>query len=605
MPEVEFDEGRILPESFYVKFVQDLQRCSKNYRLNWENRAKEAWRVYRQEYDFSAKRPWQAKTYIPKLTKAVEVAAAILKVLTVQSRAFFSVDPIRNTPVDLDIAKSIERVLWHVLEENRFVESFYEALIVGLVTGMLAYKVYWHTEQNIEWQLSALGLMPSVKNVAGVRIDLVDPLDLYLDWTGKDTFAIHEFYLELSTVKALAEVGYFDPDKVKELKGSGVEDWAKTKGTFIPTSPYKKHVKIWEFWGTVTDEDGNIIHPNAYMVIADEDKLLRGPIPNPYAPFRHPFIIAAPFYRPFLVYHKGLVHDAIELQRALNEFMNFMIDASRYHALPIFVVQLDMLARPEDILEGIMPGKTVLLSGAIPPNASPVTAVNVGGITQEIVNIYAILEREIQNATGITELLMGTQSARGRPTATEIVTGREQATALVEVIGRNIEDQLLEPLLQRIWVILTRFRDQVTDEELKELLDKIEEYAQELEDPSEVWTRPYKFRARGITTIMQRAAQINKLASFLQLIQAFPDATLAIKWYNLLVEMIKSLQWQPDEVLIPEEEFEAKKQQMMMMQQMMAMLQQASKGKKRGSKRAQERPGTMTEAIGGEMPRTE
>jgi hypothetical protein len=37
----------------------------------------------------------------------------------------------------------------------------------------------------------------------------------------------------------------------------------------------------------------------------------------------------------------------------------------------------------------------------------------------------------------------------------------------------------------------------------------------------------------------------------------------------------------------------------------MAMLQQASKGKKKGGKRAQERPGTMTEAIGGEMPRTE
>lgn len=596
------DYARVRPAEFYTRAVSSLLNAAKAYKQNWQERAKLAWKIYRQEYVLEGKLPWQAKARPPRLTKAIEVAASILKRLTVENRNFFVVDVGSNDEMSKNLAKRIEAALWYVLEENKFTENFYQALITGLVTGMMAFKVYWYTESEIEYQLDALGLLPQETIKSGVRIELVDPLSLYLDWTGNDQFAIHEFLVDLAFVKQLGETGYFDPEAVKQVKGGDVTAFSQDKGLFLPQSSYKKLVKLCEFWGMLTDENGEIVHPNTYLVIADDSILLRGPIPNPYAPFKHPFIVTAPFYAPFRVYHKGLATDAIELQLEMSELLNLIIDATRYGSLPIFTVQLDMLLRPEDIVEGLRPGKVVLLQGNIPPQASPVTAINVGGATQEMLAAYNLIEREIQNATGITEFIMGTPTARGRPTATEVVTGRQQATALVEVIGRNIEDQLLEPLLQRVWLILTKYHDEVPLGELKRILLEIDELSGE----TEVWERPLKFRARGFSTIMMRAQEVNKITAFLSLLQAFPDAPLHIRWRNLLSKIVEAMQWQPDDILRPEEEVEAQKQQMAMQQLMQALTAMQAGGgrRRRQSRRQEERPGVMGEALGG-MERTE
>lgn len=375
-----------------------------------------------------------------------------------------------------------------------------------------------------------------------------------LDPTGRNKFIIHQIKLDYYDVKKMAEKGVYDMAAVENIQ----EDFVRMeleyreklkKGDIAKKPSFRKEVEIMEYYGDVFDEYGNIIAENVIVTIANEKYILRI-VPNPY-PIR-PFFIAPLSFKPFSVYHKNFYEDVVNsgLVNEMSRVLNGIVDGHLFSIAKSFEVNIDVVYDPEELKSGIAPGKVFKRISGLPEQM--IREINIGNISQQNLAVYEILSREFQNATAITEFLMGLPTSRGRPTATEVMYKSQQSINTIQDISTDLENYLISPLLEFMFDLIMKYQNDFTDAELQEFLgDHIDYNMDVLIFKQKYLSGRYKFVVNGLSSTLLRSQIVEKISVLLQLLQANPNWLQQINFERLLYKILEGLDLDPTEILLP------------------------------------------------------
>ena len=520
------DKTKIL--SFVNQIYNYSYQVKKQYMSTWDK----VWEFYNNQYDFSNKASWQAKLFTTKFNASVKTFLTIVKRTVLGTKKFFTVQGVGKESKLKQL--NVERLLEYWISKTNFRYEFTKSIIAGLLSNLCILKCYWNN---------------------GVQIECCDPYYVTLDPTGRNKFIIHQMKLDYYDVKRLAEKGVYDINEVNLIQEDYVREELeynekKRRGeTQVAKPVFRKEVEIMEYYGDVFDELGNIVLENVIITIANGQHILRI-VPNPY-PIQ-PFFITPLSFKPFSVYHKNFYEDVINsgLLNEMSRVLNGIIDGHLFSIAKAFEVNVDLVLNPEEIKSGISPGKVLKRIGG---SAEPlIREIAVGNISQQNLAVYEILSREFQNATAITEFIMGMPTARGRPTATEVMYKAQQSINTLQDITTDLENYLITPLLEFMFDLIMKYQTDFSDAELQEFLGDHLDYYLDYQTFKDRYLRgQYKFKVNGLSSSMLRVQLVEKISVLLNLLQINPNWAQAIDFHQLLYKILEGLDLDPTEILKP------------------------------------------------------
>lgn len=513
----------------FVKKIYDYSfNVKKQYMATWNK----VWEYFNNQYDTSKKADWQAKMFTTKFNASVKTFLTIFKRTIMGTKKFFSVQGVGRESKSKQL--NVERLIEYWITKTNFRYEMTKAIMCGLLSNLCILKAYWNN---------------------GVQIECCDPYYVTLDPTGRNKFIIHQIQLDYFDVKKLAEKGVYDISVVNQIQEDFVRqeleyiERLKKGETEIKKPNFRKEVEIMEYYGDIFDEFGNIIAENVIITIANEKYLLRI-VENPYK--IKPFFIAPLCFKPFSVYHKNFYEDVINsnLLEEMSRVLNGIIDGHLFSIAKAFELNIDVVYDPEEIKSGIAPGKVLKRIGGMPEPM--IREIQIGNVSQQNLAVYEILSREFQNATAITEFIMGMPTSRGRPTATEVMYKSQQSINTIQDIATDLENYLISPLLEFVFDLVMKYQTDFTDAELQEFLGDHLDYYLDYQLFKEKYLRGvYKFRVNGLSSTLLRTQIVEKVSVLLQLLQANPNWIQKINFEQLLYKVIEGLDLDPTEILLP------------------------------------------------------
>lgn len=525
----EVDKTNIL--SFVNSIYNYAYQVKKQHIEIWDT----VWAYYNNQYDFSQKASWQSKMFTTKFNASIKTFLTIVKRSVMGTKKFFSVQGIGNESKQKQL--NVERLLEYWISKTNFRHELTKSIIAGLLSNLCILKCYWNN---------------------GIQIECVDPYLITLDPTGRNKFVIHQIKLDFYDVKRMAEKGVFDINEVNQIQEDFVRaeieyKEAQRRGeTDVQRPSFRKEVEIMEYYGDVFDNTGNLLLENVIITIANGSRVLRV-VPNPY-PIR-PFFIAPLNYKPFSVYHKNFYEDVIRsgLVEEMAKTLNGIVDGHLFSIAKAFELNIDVIYDPEEIKSGISPGKVFKrIGGSVEPM---VREINIGNISQQNLAVYEILSREFQNATAITEFIMGMPTAKGRPTATEVMYKSQQAVNTLQDISADLENYLIAPLLEFMFDLIMKYQTDFSDAELQEFLGDHLDYYMDFQTFKDKYLNGvYKFKIQGLSSTMLRMQLVEKISMLLTLLQANPLLASRLNWQQLLYKILEGLELDPTEILMPAQE---------------------------------------------------
>lgn len=520
-----FDKEQIL--DFVKQTYNTAFEVKRQYMETWDK----VWELYNNKYDFSQKASWQAKAFTTKFNASIKTFLTIIKRTVLGTKKFFSVQGVGVESKQKQL--NVERLLEYWITKTNFRNELTKAIMAGLLSNLCILKCYWND---------------------GIQIECCDPYYVTLDPTGRNKFIIHQIKLDYYDVKRLAEKGIYDMEAVNSIQ----EDFVRMeleyreklkKGETTKKPSFRKEVEIMEYYGDIFDEVGNIIAENVIVTIANEKYVLRI-VPNPY-PIR-PFFIAPLCFKPFSVYHKNFYEDVVNsgLVNEMTRVLNGIIDGHLFSIAKSFEVNIDVVYDPEELKSGISPGKVFKRISGMPEQM--IREINIGNISQQNLAVYEILSREFQNATAITEFIMGLPTSRGRPTATEVMYKSQQSINTIQDIATDLENYLITPLLEFMFDLIMKYQNDFTDAELQEFLGDHIDYNMSVDLFKQKYlTGKYKFTVNGLSSTLLRSQIVEKISMLLQVLQVNPNWLQQINFEQLLYKILEGLDLDPTEILLP------------------------------------------------------
>lgn len=548
-------------------------RASEPIRRAWDR----SWGLYNNSYDFSTKAQWQSKNYIPRINMSVRTATFMVKKTLLGPAKPYTVEGIGD--FGKLIAYYTDKIAMHHLEDASYVTKLTDSLHAGMLSSLMVLKVYpvHVNEESVYWTDNTAKPTMNIGPIGTrqykrlrIRVDPVDPYHIYLDPTGQNKFVIHEISMDLYDLMEIASdrnAGY-DMAEIKKIQ----EDFTK-QTTENPASQEEyrsgqnpdstqqrraRTVTIHEYWGDVWTTDGKLVAKNVVYAIANDKYLIRKPTINNYPDKKNPppFIIAPVIRKPFSVWHQGFAEVVAGLQIMMTELMNLMLDANLFSSAKAFELDIDQVYDPLEFIQGIAPGKTFKKRGGGFNTAPMIREVSIGQVAQQSLAIFQALDREFQSGIGVNEFVMPAgRSSGSRTTATEVIEKSQSGTTFMEEIARTMEECVLEPLLDKIHHYVVEYMASFDDPYTLELFgaEEAAKLAMFMRDPSfrkAMHTAPFKFKARGLSASMSRLRDLEKLANLAKILQPYPELQKQIDPKKILVKVLESMNWYPQDVLL-------------------------------------------------------
>ncbi len=253
---------------------------------------------------------------------------------------------------------------------------------------------------------------------------------------GEDIFDMEE----LEKIKA-GEARADKETQVQQRRGLSMHARAKPK------------VQIYEFWGTVISKDGKDMKENQLMMLVNEKHLIRIQ-DNPFNDGKFPHDLTVPIVYP----HRGsagtsLVESGVRMQYTLNNILNMVIDNLNFSVNKVFTYNPSALKRPGDVFS-IYPGKMI----PVTIGGEHIKEVRTSQLGQDVFKVFELLGKELQEATAVTEFLMG-MAGKGQKTLGEIEIKTDQSQGMFDVIARELEANSITPILRGSYNMLVQFSD--------------------------------------------------------------------------------------------------------------------------------------------------
>lgn len=581
-----------------LKYYEAAKTAKKNRMdMNREN-----FDTYNLNSDSSHKMEGQSREFLPKQQMAVEQLTSFLSQGLVDKSGWFDMDFRENFEPKILTAIEWKKIVEFYLDKIGFDAFMQDSFKVGLLGALMIAKTHGEMRTSVKYEVERASVNPfskkkklirRKKEVWCPRIDLIRQEDYFPDPTGSGVFEIHAPEMDWYDLYRLAQSHPEDYDMAVVESLRNVDDGpadqklkkARETNQNVVETEGRRRVRIIECWGTVYDRDGMPIMQNSVCAIASDGRIVRRATKIDFWDGESP-ITACPIIRvPFSVWHRALMDASTKTNLALNEIYNLMVDGGMMSVFGIKQIRSDWLVSPEEIEDGIPPGKTLDVNAKCPPNAKVMERVDTGAVSAETMGMFQLMDREHQNASMTSDIRMGNLPQRAVK-ATEVVASNQTATGMQTGFVKYVEKHYVEIAIKKTALNIAANLSRLDPDDLKAILGE-QRSAQILafsdEEVFAELANAGRVRVYGMTTVMNRINDYKKIATLLQTVGGSQDLMqefrLNYSTAKLLGEILKSLDIDLEKIKIDPEE-RARAQEMIKAQ--MAQLQAKGEGPKKG-----------------------
>lgn len=498
--------------------------------------------LYWNRWDYSDKAAWQAQETMPEVPGFVDRFAGAMKDALVSGgdQMYDIIDPGDS---EKDLSQAVRRMtdVW-------LSRTGYNA------TGT---PMDFSTVFEDQIKLGALMMMSSVvtwrKDVPGgrVAIETVDPREVWLDNTYRNQYRVRRTTIDRHELVDMA--------KQKDSKGNPI--WhlpeinqmvvsmdelfsaqrENLQGSSQGISSTRVPVTLDEYYAVMIDDNGEKTDDRALYVVANDKYLLRGPEDNPYW-HKRDWLVTTPLITvPLSVYGRTYMEDFGALAKTFNDLTNLLLDAVFFSSIRAYVAIPDVLKNPEQMAEGIWPGKTYLAEEGIDPRLFA-HAIEMGNLPPEAVNLWSSIKSELTEAARINEIGLGQFAPKGRTSAQEIAQTAQSSSAVIKSIAQTVEKRWVDPTIDLVWMTGLQHMSP-TDVALQNAAGE-DMFGALYARRRELIKRPITFQARGISRLIQRSTQLQALVQLMQIVasnEVLMQAFFAEVDINKLLAMLFTL----------------------------------------------------------------
>lgn len=583
------DDQMIGGDLSVIQAINQYRIESEDARRDRISKNDENWDLYLGRQDFSYKQDGQSREVLPKVAISAEQTAAMIKRGMVQFGPYYSVklDPMLEPIVEgRQIASILDCFLNDLWTPNKgdtgnFPTVISDAVKQALFKSLVVLKVHGAYKKHRDFTFERGKALLSEEDTERwhLRIDLVRVEDYYPDPTGDGLYEIHRVEKDLHEVLELAEEGIYDKEMCQRLVGTSNErhddeelsdeDRAQVEATH---PGFRRRVVLDEFWGTLLNRDGTVAHRNVIATVANERFLIRPPEPNPFWHQESPFI-AEPLIRvPFSVWHKAIYDHATDLNIALNELFNLMVDGGMATVHGVKQIRIEDLEDPGQVEGGIKPGVTLAVKQTLPHNAKVLETVSEGEVPQDAMAMFEVINREFQTAAMTNELKVGALPPR-QVLATEIMESSQSQNMMLDGMVGDLENNVMSAALRKAWLNVLQNADVIPESAFASATDRRVAMILMRSSPEEryaLFANKAQFRVNGLTATLTKALDFQKIMALLQAVGTNPAMLqVFLQDYSaqkLLAQLIRTLGLNPDDLRKTFEERMAAQQQQQLSQ---------------------------------------
>lgn len=544
-----------------VEVIKRLKEESRTARLPQKLLWDEAWALYNGRYDFSRKAAFQSKNALPRINTSIRAAAYMMRRGLVGPNDYFSTEGIGT--FSKAFAPHLHKLTNFHLDQGKFASNYTTALLSGLLTSMTIMKVYPRMVNEIDVELlnsprgqivdphkpqgigSLLGptqsrLRRTKRKQLQIVYEPVNQYDYYPD-AAHGRHKIHSIKMGWMDYQERVAKGQFSKEVALLIEDEfvrmeeNIED-AIRKGEnpgSVPPTAFNKQVHLDEFWGDLPDLRGRLAFKNAYAVMINEKYMAVEPRPNNLPLQRDPFVIGPVIEKPFSTWHQGFVESVLGLQTMLTELGNLMIDGALFSSTRAYELDIDQVYDPHEFQNGVHPGKMFKKRGGGQSNAPMIREIGMGQFPPEVMAIFSLIDREFQTGTGMNEFISPQLGGRGDRSATEVNVKGQQASEFMSEIARFQEETVIEPSIVKSYQYMIHYQRHFDTPLMMEILGP--EAAQEAQlmmqdrDVRDFFKEaPIKHKAHGISSMMSRMKDLDKIMAFINLVGNFAKADPSI-----------------------------------------------------------------------------
>jgi len=564
-----------------IRVFKDEARRSRITRLkrNRENR-----HAYMGIQDWDHKNKGQSREFLPKTPVAVEQFTGFIKRALTQFGAYYDVELGRDSKSPIS-GESIRRLMDIFLnkllvednKESSFPVLLTDALKSASLESLVILKVHGNMKKDrrffAEEGQPILGAQPQEAKLKTeevdrwhLRIDLVRTEDYYPDPTGAGLYEIHSTERDLYYLKDRAREGIYDAAAVAMIEADFKREEEEERREFelgqdeFVKPSFRKRVVIDEFWGNILDTDGNVVHRNVFCAMANDKFLIRKPTPNPFWHQESPFVVAPLIRVPHSTWHKALFDHAVQINYAMNELFNLIIDGGISSVWGIKQLRIDDLEDPRQVSDGIAQGDTLSVKGTMPPGTKVLETISQGEVPGDSMAVLEMLSREFAASALSNELKLG--SLPGKDVlATEIVEQSQSQAVTMDGIVGDIERELIAKGLRKIWLTILQNMDDVSSADIVNAIGLQAAFKMSQMSKAErfaTFANDVAFKVNGLTAVLAKTRDFQKLMALLQAVSTNPIMLQAFfRKYSpdrVLAQMMKTLSINPEQMKRDEEE---------------------------------------------------
>lgn len=520
--------------------INELADASDEHAQPRHDTFERMYRMYLSRFNFSGKAAWQSKMPLPEMFALIEQACAIHSGAVMPGNQWFSV---RDTWMrDKTRALIVQQMMENLLEEHIRLDLLLRpALLTGMLGGIAPIKVGVDSSGKIPY--------PSLQ--------LWDPRDTKLDFTGRGRFIILDTEVDPYQLEEWAEQGLYDEERVQDAIKSSRGDASGGEFDHISKSMHWR-----EFWGDLPDKDGGAIIRNGHGVVINKTILLRPLIDNPFDHGKLPVVLGCPLRVPFKLFPPGLAEHVSGMVLMLTELANNVLDATLYASIQAYEYDIDRVD-PKEVRRGIWPGRAF---GVSDMHLGPgIRAFQAGDVPMEAMSIGQWLQGGIGRGVNVAESATGIETPGSRrKTARQVVTQAGQANTILRVMGRDLEMTLLEPSLDQVLSVFaqvtTKSQSLFYSPEMTNILGSnvallLSEMAAERR--AELMTKGMRFRAHGISSAVAMNEDLQRLLGMAETLSRSPEMWAQVKKHVLARKIAEAHRQIPDDIFYSEEEMQA------------------------------------------------
>lgn len=370
-----------------------------------------------------------------------------------------------------------------------------------------------------------------------LTINAVDPYFFYWlpgsklnNWTG----TIEEIEVPKWQLLEMAYQGAFSPELIQQIGPMNIQEYQRQ--TYLrfgemprgPSGPNDSTgtVKLTEFYGPVVI-DGKVIEKHGHVIIANDTWVLKNGSNDKWfnAP---PYCAFSPLQLPFRTEGVGLVEMVRHIDRGLNQIINMGVDTLLFRLMPLFEYTPDIYENPEDLRNGITPGKLLRRNQLMGNQDIGIKPIEFNDVSPGAHQVAGILDRAHQEGGFVSELQQSLPRWSGAQTATETESIQQNQNSFFGSLAADIEQMAMAPMIKMAIEIMMQYIDTANDPRIAAVLGVDEQVLAGMSHPEiyEMINGDYQVKVTGITDNIDKAEMLQNLVQLMNIIGQNPEAWL-------------------------------------------------------------------------------